>query len=210
GREATQAGTDLRGIIASLSDPSKDAQKALDRLGVTATNADGSLKPLNQTFAQLKASGATTTDMFKIFGREGASAASILKDQAGPELAKFETMMLNAGGAAKNMADTLNKGLNFQIEQLKGSVETAAIALGTALMPTINKVIEAGTNFVNNFILPAINAFGNLPGPVQTIIIALGGLLAAAGPVLLVMGSLITAFTTVAPVIVAMVAPLGA
>jgi phage-related minor tail protein len=56
---------------------------------------------------------------------------------------------------------------------------------------------------IMNALTPLIEAFINLPQPVQTVIVVLGALLAALGPVLLIAGQLIMAWTAVSGAIAA-------
>ena len=209
GLKATEAGTGLRGVLASLESPGKKAQAALDALGITAKDSAGNLLPLDQIMTQLKDSGANASDMFKIFGRESSAAAAVLMNNAGPAWAAMTTEIQNSEGAAKKMSDTLNTGVNGALEQLKGSVETAGIALGTTLEPVVLTLVNAGTSLVNDFLLPAIQWFGDLPAPVQGFILTIVALAAALGPVLLAVGGLATAIATLGPVLAPIAAVLG-
>lgn len=199
GIKGEQAGTSLRGMIGSLVDPSTKAAEALNALGVKTTDAAGKMLPLDQIFQQLKTSGATTADMFTIFGNEGASAASVLTGVVGPAWASMTQEMNNTQGAAKTMSDTLNTGLKGGFEQLKGSVDTALISLGQALLPAITTLVTAGTGFINTVIIPLIDGFKNLPAPVQAGIATFVGLAAALGPVLVAIGAIVAAIGTLMP-----------
>lgn len=80
--------------------------------------------------------------------------------------------------------------------RLKASFEDAAAALGEALIPIITPVIQALTKM--------LQAFTKLPEPVQQFIAIALALVAAIGPLLLIIGSLCTAFNsiiTVAPMV---------
>ena len=147
--------------------------------------------------------------MFKIFGRESSAAAAVLMNDSGPAWAAMTTEIQNSEGAAKKMADTLNGGVNGALENLKGSIETAGIALGTSLEPVIMSLLQIGTKLVNDFLMPAITWFGNLPAPVQAFIGTMIALAAAIGPVLLIAGQLATAVAALAPVITAAAGAMG-
>lgn len=54
GIKGSQAGTSLRSILTRLVKPPKDAAAALSELGISTTNADGSMKPLRQTMSELR------------------------------------------------------------------------------------------------------------------------------------------------------------
>ena len=52
GIKGEQAGTALRAMLTRLVKPPKDASQALDKLGISTKNADGTMKPLSQTLQQ--------------------------------------------------------------------------------------------------------------------------------------------------------------
>jgi TP901 family phage tail tape measure protein len=188
GIKGEQAGTSLRSIISSLISPSNQAAEAIEKLGIKTTDASGKMLPLDQIFAQLQAKGATTADMFTIFGDNAASAAAILQNQAGPAWAAMTTEIDKSDGAAKRMADTLNTGMKGAWEQMKGSLDTVLIALGQSLLPILTNLVTAGTQFINEWILPAVTAFGKLDPTLQTAIIGFAALLAGIGPLLIIAG----------------------
>ena len=49
GIKGTQAGTSLRAILTRLAKPPKAAAEAIEALGLSITNVDGSIKPLDAT-----------------------------------------------------------------------------------------------------------------------------------------------------------------
>ena len=109
------------------------------------------------------------------------------------------------GGDALNSANKFREGM----DQLKQNMTGAARSIATQIMPILNnkfipmvqeKVIPAITSFAEK-IVSIIEVFSNLPGPIQSAILTFIGLLAAAGPVLVIVGQLITAFSAIMPVI---------
>ncbi len=209
GLKATEAGTGLRGVIASLESPSKKAKAVLDALGVSANDSSGQMRPLDQIMKDLAQSGASTSDMFKIFGRESAAAAAVLKQQAGPAWAAMAKQISDSDGAAKKMADTMQKGLKGSLEQLKGSLDTVLIALGTGLNPVIEVLTKMVTNFVNQALLPMAQRFADLPTPIKAGILVLLGMAAAVGPLLFLMGQLATSIIAIGPAVAVMAKAVG-
>lgn len=197
GVRGEQAGTGLRGVISSLVDPSTKAAEKLSELSVATTDAAGKMLPLDQIMQQLKTSGATTADMFQIFGQNAATAASALMSKAGPAWQEMATQMNASEGAAKKMADTMNQGLAAAWEQMKGSLESVLIKLGEGLLPTLENLIAVGTRLINEWLLPAVEWFGSLDSSTQTLIISIAGFAAALGPVLLIAGQVATSITAI-------------
>ena len=63
---------------------------------------------------------------------------------------------------------------------MKGSLETAAITIGSKLAPVITKVAE--------FITDLVNKFSALPEGVHTAIVVIGAIIAVLGPLLMIIG----------------------
>src|SRR4029434_5456740 len=209
GIKASEAGTGLRGVLASLEGPSKKAAEEIAAHGISTKDAAGTLLQLDEIMLQFKESGAGAAEVFRIFGRENAAVAAALIKESGPAWAEMTTKIDDSEGAAKRMAETLNTGVKGALDQLKGSIETAGIALGTTLEPLVLSLLEAGTKLVNNFLLPAIEWFGNLPEPVKAFALTIVGLAAAIGAVVFVAGQMAIAIAALAPIIVGLAEGIG-
>lgn len=205
GIRGEKAGTGMRGVLASLISPSTDAARAMSGLGISVENSNGKMRPLSDIMEQFRQKLGTVHSevernnlIFQIFGREAGNAAQVLISTGGPALDQLERKLLTSQGAADRMAKTINSGLNFGLDQFKGSVETAGIALGTALIPSATRALAVLTDFVNNAILPAVQWFGQLPTGVQDTAIALAAVLAVTGPLAVGMGLMLSSLGSVA------------
>lgn len=85
GLKGTLAGTSLRAMATRFAKPTKESQKALDRLGMRFTemrDIEGimveKLRPIADIFAELNRKGASMADMQAIFGKIGGNAAMML------------------------------------------------------------------------------------------------------------------------------------
>lgn len=211
GIRAEKAGTGLRGVIGSLLAPSNKAATEIGELGVKISDTSGKILPLSDIMEQFKQklSGVGSEAekqriIFEIFGREAGNTAQVLIGKGGPALDELEQKLISSTGAADRMAKTINSGVNFSLDQLKGSVETAGIALGTALLPVAGRIIDTFTQLVNTALIPAIDWFTKLDPMVQNLGIGFIALVAAAGPVIFIMGQMLTSFATVGSAFTAM------
>jgi TP901 family phage tail tape measure protein len=105
GIQGEQGGTLLRSAMSQLINPTKQAGEMLDQLGVQATEADGSARPLADIMRDFEAAGADASDMTQIFGTEAGPAMISLLNRGGDELEEFETQLQNSAGTAEEMAD---------------------------------------------------------------------------------------------------------
>lgn len=189
GIAADKAANSLKTGMARLVTPTKDAQTWMDKLNLSFTNSDGTMKDtltiqkeLHKAFSGLSES-------------EQLAAASALfgKNQMAPWLALIKTSpsevstlstALGVEGTANEQAAAQMSGFGGSLEALKSSIDVAVTSLGEALAPTIQKISGA--------IQKAVNWFNSLDEGTKEIIATVGLVVAAIGPVLLIAGKIVT------------------
>lgn len=155
GVKGEQAGTSLRGILASLASPSKAAKKALAELGVQAFDNQGKFVGLRTFTDQLaKAKGRLTDASFAAaastaFGNEGFTAANALAAEGAKAFDQMAVAVGRAGGA-EDVAAAKTKGLGGAIEGFKSQVETAGIEIYEAIAPPLEAAVRGAANFVSD------------------------------------------------------------
>lgn len=182
----------------------------LSELGKSGSITDQALRELTgKGFAQLKEEGVPTADILKqlsdyaeqngktlkdMFGSvEAGSAALVLAKGEGAEYNEMLQGMADSAGATQEAFDKMDA---TPAEQLKGALnelKNEGIKFGAAFVPVIEKV--AGV------LGKAADAFSGLSDEQQDSVIKWGMVLAAAGPVLKVVGGGISTFTKLASVI---------
>lgn len=189
GIKGSQAGTALRSTITRLAKPVGEAKDAVEELGISITNADGTMKPLSQTMVELREKFAGLTEEQKaqyaamLAGQEGMSGLLAIVNASDEDFQKLTDEINNANGAAQDMADIMMDNTAGAIEQLKGALESAGILIGEKLTPYIRQLAEWITGLVEKF--------NNLSAEQQDQIVKWGLIFAAVGPILLVMSRLI-------------------
>jgi TP901 family phage tail tape measure protein len=189
GLDSTTAGTSLNRFFLGLLGGTKKARDAIKDMGFEFFNANGEMRPMREVIAELEQGLKGLSDQDRaqtlktIFGVEGMRAGNILLEQG---VAGYDKLAksIDKNGIAQEMADARMKGLKGSLEQLKGSMETAAIAIGTVMAPTVQSLAK--------FIQGLVDKFTGLPEPAQKVIVVLGAIVAAVGPLLLVGGKLIS------------------
>lgn len=164
GIKGSQAGTSLRSILASLADPSKRAAASIKELGLEFFDSQGHMKDFAGISEELKTKMAGLSDQQRaqalatIFGNESLSAATILFGEGADGIKKYLDQINVAGSAAATGA-IRNDNLKGSIEQLKSSLETASITLGTAFLPLLKTLTDQAAKAVNAAI-PLIATYG--------------------------------------------------
>lgn len=190
GIKGSQAGTALRSTITRLAKPVGEAKDAVEELGISITNADGTMKPLSQTMVELREKFAELTEEQKaqyaamLAGQEGMSGLLAIVNASDEDFQKLTDEINNANGAAEDMASVMMDNTAGAVEQLKGALESAGILIGEKLTPYIRKLAEWITGLVEKF--------NSLSEGEQEQIVKLGLILAAIGPVLLIMSKVIS------------------
>lgn len=201
---ALQAGVDstaftralirARAAMADLSTgTSNAATQALDALGISARQFgsdeemfDGILKALSE----VEDSTLQTAYANEIFGDRIATQLLPYINAGADDLAKwneeFEAMPSLTGNEAAALAE-----LDDTFNRLNTTMQYATAQLGEALAPIIERVVE----FIEESVVPAIeelaNWFENLSPGMQDTILAILGIIAVAGPLLILIGKLI-------------------
>lgn len=184
----SDAGTSLKTMLQRLGAPTGKAASTMKDLGINVWDSNGHMKDASGIAQELQSKMGKLSDseqqqaMATIFGSDATRAATILMNSGSSGLAKY-TKATNDQTAAQRLADSQMGATQKAMEQMKGSLETAGIAIGTALAPMIQKL--AG------FIADLANKFSSLSPGMQQVIMIIAGIVAAAGPMLMITGSII-------------------
>lgn len=202
GIKGEQAGTALRSTITRLVKPTKESGTAMDALGISVTNSDGSMKSLDDVLRQVRSSMSGLTEDQKasyaamLAGQEGMSGLLAIVNASDEDYQKLSESIQNCTGASQEMADTMQDNLGGAVTLLKSALESAGITIGERLTPYIRELAEWITGLVEKF--------NSLSDSQQDLIVKIGLILAAIAPVMLIgskvfslLSSIIGTITTV-------------
>lgn len=194
GIKGSQAGTSLRGALSRLAKPTDEMQAKMDELGLSFYDSEGKMKPLKDQIGMLKDAfkGLTPEQqqnaLVTLYGQESLSGMMALIDKGPDKLGKLTDSLKNSDGAADKMAKTMQDNMNSSLEQMMGSLESASIVIQKILSPAVRKVADSISGLVDKFV--------SAPEPVQKMIVTIGLIVAAIGPLLLIVGKAIKIFQT--------------
>lgn len=146
GIKADQAGTSLRSIMTRLAAPTKESGNAMDQLGISVVNADGTMKPFMQTMEELRdafdgLSEAEKAEKAKMLGgQEAMSGLLAIINASDEDFAKLSDSITNCDGAAARMAGTMNDNAKGGAIQLQSAIEGVSIAIGQIFLPTLAQI----------------------------------------------------------------------
>lgn len=151
GIKGSQAGTSLRSIITRLVKPPKDAATALNALGISTTKADGSMKPLRETMAELREKFSGLTESQKasyassIAGQEAMSGLLAIVNASDSDFNKLQKAIDNSSGAAKKQANIMNNNLQGALYDLGSAAEAVGIGIYEDIKTPLTKAVGVGT-----------------------------------------------------------------
>lgn len=205
GIKSEMAGTALRSIMTRMIKLPNEAAAALDQLGVSATNADGSVKPFREQLIALRNAMKGLTDAQKaemassIAGQEAMSGFLAVVNASDEDFAKMTNAVDNSNGASKKMAKTMNNNAKGAMKEFKSSVEEVEIVVGNYFLKAITKATKAVTKFVKAF-----GGFAKehpqLVGGIMAAVAVIGALLVVLGGVGIAVSAISTAFGALAPI----------
>lgn len=206
GIKGSQAGTALRGGLTRLVSPTQKAYNTMEEFGIEIQKTSDGQVDLMATMGNLRTQlgGLDETTqasaLSAIFGKEAMSGWASVINASESDFNKLNDAISNSSGTAQSMADTMMGGAKGALTEMKSALEGVAITIGEKLTPYIEKAAD--------FVSELCNKFQSLSPEIQNVILIMGGITAAIGPILVILGMLISfvgnvgfAFTTLSPII---------
>lgn len=150
GIKGSEAGTHMRNILLALNPTTKAAREAFDALGIDAYDANGNLKPLNETFSVL---AATLEDMSQqertdylsaMFNKTDLAAVDALLTAARYDIDAMGTAVVDLGLDWTASEEKFKEwGLSFE-DGVNSAVETTEnwILRGSTMDQTVRMLME--------------------------------------------------------------------
>lgn len=179
GISAEEAGTTLRnglsklattapsttGAMLELTGQSAQAAKTMDLLGINIFNADGTMKPFNESILLLKGAfdqldpASQINLASNLFGGEDDGTKWLaLLSQSEEEILKLTNQMANSAGAT-DVASKAMQSFSLTSQQLSGAMDSLGNTIGKVLATALYPFLQA-TNALTG-------AVAGLPGPIK-------------------------------------------
>ena len=195
GITGAEAGTALKSMFTNMIRGTKEVDAALKDLNVSLYDSQGNMREMPDILAQLEAGMAGLTEEQRnaatqtIFGTYGMKAANTLLSEGAAGWNKMKDAV--AGGASmQETAAARTQGFNASMEQLKDSIQTF--------------LIEVGTPLIRDVLTPLVRILTDVFGRLKDvnpefikIAVVVGGVITALGGVLLVFGQVAGAISAI-------------
>lgn len=187
GMIGSDAGTSLKTMLQRLASPTDKAQTLMDELGINVYDANGKFIGLAGAAGQLQngLSGLSQQErnaaLNTIFGADAVRAANVLYKEGESGIADWTDAVSESGFAAEQAA-AKNNNLKGDLENLSGSFESLMISLGEGGQGPLRSLVQTLDTLVD--------AFSQLPAPVQQSIVLMAALVGGSVAVHKAMGPL--------------------
>ena len=189
GISGSEGATALKTGLARLVSPAKEGAAWIERLGLSITNSDGTMKDMVTVQGELNKafSGLTQEQQIQaasaIFGKNQMGKWLKLIQTAPETVEKYRKSLDDVTGTADNMADALLSGVGGSIEKLKSTFDVTKFNIGEAMGDSVKTIVDKVTGLLEKF--------NKLDPAMQKNIVKFAGIAAAIGPVTIGVGKLV-------------------
>lgn len=155
GIKAGQAGTSLRAMLTNLTEPTEEAGKLMEELGISMTDMDGNVKSLDTVIGDLRTAFSGLSEAEKvsaastIAGKEAMSGLLAIVNASDADFATLTAAIADSDGAAQQMATTMQDNLAGALEELGGSAETFGLAMYEGISTPLTQIVTFATDSLN-------------------------------------------------------------
>lgn len=207
GIKGSRAGTTLNAIFRDIKDSADNNVLALNGQSIALADSEGNFRDILDILEDVEtATGGLSqaqrsNALDAIFQERSIRGVNTIMSQGVKEAKDLRKELRASTGTAKSMADEMEGGLGGALRSLNASFESLTIELGRVLAPVMQKIVS--------FIKSLINGYKSLDDTTKRVIAVIGGLVAAAGPLLLVIGGIASALPAILTGLAALTGPIG-
>lgn len=191
GLKGSEGGTALNAIIRDMTQKMKNGAIAIGNTKVQVQDANGNFRSMTDIIRDVdKATegmgdAQKTAALMTTFTADSIKGMGILCNTGADSIDNFTKKLEGSNGTAKKMADMMNSDLTGALKQLSSAWEAVQLDIGNTTGPL---------SLIVGMLTKLLQAFMKLPGPIKQVIVSLALLLAAVGPILLIIGKSIQVF----------------
>jgi TP901 family phage tail tape measure protein len=209
GTNAANGATQLTAILASIKKPTQQSAEAMLALGtsqeeISQSLAERGLMPtLMDLSARLEQTGMDATAIFPNI--RALKGVLDLTGKGAADNVKIFDALSNTMGATDEAFNKTSKTASFQVTQGLNAMKTSLLSIGQTILEMVAPAIQKIGAFMTNL----SEKFNALSPTVKKIIIVFGGVVAALGPVIAIIGSLLTMAPAIGAALTLMTGPIG-
>lgn len=187
GIKASQAGTTLKTALANMSAPTDKQAAAMDRLDISMTNTDSTMKTMMELTQNLRSSFAglseaeQTAAASTIFGKEAMSGMLAIINASQADFDSLTQSIYGSAGAAQRMAEIKLDNMNGQLTLMQSASDALKTSIGEQFTPAARELLAVGTDIftgMDEFVRESPEAVGAITGVVGAVALLTAGMTA--------------------------------
>lgn len=153
----SEAATGLKRVMQILYAPTSSQAEILSDLGVSAYDASGNARELNEVIADMQTALAgmgeaqRNATVSSLFGARGLSIYNAMVASGTDKVNEFWEGVGSAGGSAAQQAETMLDNLSGDITIFKSALEGAQIAMYESSSGILREAVQGATGIVSQF-----------------------------------------------------------
>lgn len=157
GIKASQAGTQLRTLLANMAKPTDQVAYDMEQLGISLTDSSGEMLSFNDIMVDLRESFSGLSEVQKtqyaasLAGKEGMSGLLAIVNAAPEDFDALRDAINNSDGTALNMANTMTDNLPGAITIAKSALEGLGIQIYESFADEAQGAVESFSEAVSEF-----------------------------------------------------------
>lgn len=157
GIKGSMSGTALRNIITNLATPTDDVAEAMETLGISLTNEDGTMKSFRETLDSMRAGFANLSEVEKaqyastIAGQRGMSGLLAIVNSSDEDFMKLTEAIHDCDGAAEEMSKIRLDNLAGDITLFKSALEGAGKKIYDEISVNLRGIVQDGNKIIDSF-----------------------------------------------------------
>lgn len=197
GRKGSEAGTSLTAIMRDLTAKMKDGSVQIGKTSVKVQDAKGNYRNLIDILKDVNKATSGMGDAQKaaalssVFTADSISGVNLIFQEGVDKIEGYSKALKNSGGSAADSAATKMQTLQGSLTIMKNRMQELGINMGASLVPVIEKV--------SDFLGKITEKFDRLSPGTQRLITIILMVVAVAGPLLIIIGQVITAMGVIIP-----------
>lgn len=203
----SRAGTVFTAMQSDLASATEDGKIAIADQAVAVYDSEGAWRDMGSIMADIESATKDMTGAQKdkilmdTFGIQSMKGVNAMLTEGSEGYKSLEEAMYDSNGAAAQMAEDMEDNIGGAFRSMKSATEGLLIEIGDVLKGPVQDVAD--------FTGELAGKFGQLDTPTKELIVKLGAVAAAIGPVLFVGGKLLTGVKLVGAAIAFIASPVG-
>ena len=164
GVKGAMAGTNLRNIMLRLADPTSEAARQLEALGVTTADEAGNFRDVIDILADFESglegmgTQQKTAALATVFGARAVTGVNILLAEGSDALREYRGELIDSAGASRTMAEAMRSSIGNRLKVIKSGLTELGLQFIDAFDEKGKEGLERLTVAIQNFDMkPIIN-----------------------------------------------------